>query len=359
MKAISKRAVLALVAMQLGSLSVAQIYHISDLGVLPGDTASSGNWINSAGQVAGCSDSTSGSTVPCSQDINGQHAFLWIREGCDRGLLDLGTLPGGNVSQSYGISDSGEVVGYSYNSQGNSHAFKWTRKTGMSDLGTLTGGAVSSAVAINSEGVIVGNSDYPGSNGRTHAVMWNRYGKIQDLGVLAGALGSSSNGNNDFNQVVGASQFSGNVTHAFFWSSTTGMQDLYTLPGGTFSYAGYINTEGLIVGGSRSGRHPKVLHCVLWDTQHKIHDLGILKGGTFCGFSGLDDLGRGTGVANVANGDSHAVIWTKAKGLQDLNDLIPKNSGWVLHVANSSNRAGQIVGYGTVNGQNHGFLLTP
>ena len=43
----------------------------------------------------------------------------------------------------------------------------------------------------------------------------------------------------------------------------------------------------------------------------------------------------------------------------DLNNLIPANSGWLLQQATAINDQGQIVGYGTLNGQSEAFLLTP
>jgi hypothetical protein len=42
----------------------------------------------------------------------------------------------------------------------------------------------------------------------------------------------------------------------------------------------------------------------------------------------------------------------------DLNDLLPPNSGWVLHFANRINNKGQICGYGTHNGLTRAFLMT-
>jgi len=43
----------------------------------------------------------------------------------------------------------------------------------------------------------------------------------------------------------------------------------------------------------------------------------------------------------------------------DLNTLIPKNSGWYLECAQGINDAGDIVGFGTINGSTHAFLATP
>jgi probable HAF family extracellular repeat protein len=45
--------------------------------------------------------------------------------------------------------------------------------------------------------------------------------------------------------------------------------------------------------------------------------------------------------------------------MKDLNNMILSNSGWVLALAIWINDSGQITGYGTINGENHAFLLTP
>jgi hypothetical protein len=67
------------------------------------------------------------------------------------------------------------------------------------------------------------------------------------------------------------------------------------------------------------------------------------------------------GKANVKSSQNlvyHAVIYVSGK-IHDLNNLIPTHSGWVLSEATSVNDAGSIVGYGTIKGSQHGFLLTP
>jgi hypothetical protein len=43
----------------------------------------------------------------------------------------------------------------------------------------------------------------------------------------------------------------------------------------------------------------------------------------------------------------------------DLNDFIPAGSPWYLQNASSINDAGEIVGWGTINGEVHAFLATP
>ena len=79
-------------------------------------------------------------------------------------LKDLGVLPGRSFAYAGGINDAGQVVGYS-GSTGtlDSHAFLYSNGT-MKDLGTL-GGTYSMARAINSSGQIVGSSGTPGNAG--------------------------------------------------------------------------------------------------------------------------------------------------------------------------------------------------
>src|ERR1700719_999917 len=96
--------------------ALAQTYTITAIGVLKGDNESSGFWLNSAGQVVGCSDAATLNGYPCTGTTAGQHAFLWSKSA---GLKDLGTMSGGTISGASGINDSGEVVGYS-NVKGNS-----------------------------------------------------------------------------------------------------------------------------------------------------------------------------------------------------------------------------------------------
>ncbi len=46
--------------------------------------------------------------------------------------------------------------------------------------------------------------------------------------------------------------------------------------------------------------------------------------------------------------------------MQDLNNFIPIGTGWsLLREANAINSSGYITGLGTINGQEHAFLMTP
>jgi probable HAF family extracellular repeat protein len=102
------------------------------------------------------------------------------------------------------ISSLGQVVGYSNTTGGNWHAFSWSKTAGMKDLGTLDGGRSTSAVAngVNDLGQIVGTSSCGSSC--THAALWTSTG-IQDLGTLPGSTISAANAINNLSQVVGQS----------------------------------------------------------------------------------------------------------------------------------------------------------
>ena len=85
-------------------------------------------------------------------------------------MTDLGTL-GGNSSVGQGINTSGQVVGYSTNTDSAQHAFLYTSGQGIVDLNTLlpsgSGWILISANGINDAGQITGQGTNP--NGDSHA----------------------------------------------------------------------------------------------------------------------------------------------------------------------------------------------
>jgi hypothetical protein len=57
---------------------------------------------------------------------------------------------------------------------------------------------------------------------------------------------------------------------------------------------------------------------------------------------------------------SRAFVWEKSQGFQDLNSLIPPDSGWKLESAAGINNRGEIVGKGdSKHRDNSGYLLIP
>ena len=69
-------------------------------------------------------------------------------------------------------------------------------------------------------------------------------------------------------------------------------------------------------------------------------------------------VGRATVPSNTGYVLYHAFIWSGTT-MEDLNNTIPVDSGWVLNEATGVNEAGVVVGNGTLNGQTRAFRLTP
>ena len=89
-------------------------------------------------------------------------------------------------------------------------------------------------------------------------------------------------------------------------------------------------------------------------------DLGALDGFRDTYTYGLNDAGQIVGIATDPDiPQSHAFVYSGGQMI-DLNDLLAPEHGWEqLTAAFAVNNAGQITGYGRINGQFRGFLLTP
>jgi probable HAF family extracellular repeat protein len=319
-----------------------------DLGTLRGGTFSGAAAINDQGVITGTADGRGiahfgTDNVECRTLIQ---PFIWTE---DRGMQGLGTVVFTSSLLYYachigfyasGINSSVQVVGYHPEISSYEDGFLWTRAAGM---GLFLGGYQTAANGNNNASQVVGNySAYPNwLYQASHAVVWNGE-SVTDLGTLGGSdpdwlFCSSGNGINDTGQVVGwstnnATEFpcqsvsaADDAPHAVLWSVNEAIQDLGTLPGDGASAAVKINSAGQVIGSSGNTVTSQ-------DAQH---------GGEL-----IQVLGR-------------PFIWSQNSGMQDLNALIPENSGWVLNSVADISASGAIVGLGTVNGQVRGFLLTP
>ena len=311
-------------------------YTITDLGTL-GGTYSYARDINNSSQVVGSSMTLSGYT----------HAFLYSAGT----MTDLGTL-GGNSSDAYGINNNGQVVGNTFiENWGGYKPFLYSNGV-MTDLGYL--GVVDGsnyATAINDSGQVTG---YGTSYSNATSYLYSNYNRIylpflysQPWDRYAAAIGINNNG-----QVVGSARVATKDYHAFLYSGGT-MTDLGTL-GGNSSDARGINNNGQVVGSSTTLSGDS--HAFLYSAG-TMTDLGTL-GGSYSDARDINNNGQMVGVSINLSGDAHPFLYSDGT-MTDLNTLFSPDPGRVLLSADGINDLGQIIGVGTINGENHAFLMTP
>jgi probable HAF family extracellular repeat protein len=201
-----------------------------------------------------------------------------------------------------------------------------------------------------------------------------------DLGTLgASNLRSGATSiNNATGQVVGWSQVvSGDDTsyHPFLWTaggtdgvpSNPRMKDLGGLIPGGNGQAWDVNDSGQVVGftdppdvnGNPAGRH-----IFLWTpggtdgvpSNPQMKDLPIAWGGLH--FLAINNSGVVVGNEVTNAGPYHAFVWDQARGVRDLNELVPSDLGVELRYAADVNNQGQIAATGwNIGGTSHAYLL--
>jgi probable HAF family extracellular repeat protein len=257
------------------------------------------------------------------------------------GINDLDQVVG-----EVGICDM--VEGTCQNSR--SRAFIFDRGT-KTILGTL-GGRDSSAFAINNAGWSHTAGPLPGNVGDEHGFIFQN-GVFEDIGLKTTARGSIASSINATGQVAG-------------WaSSTTPESGAFLFSGGAFQFfapnalAWDINNAGQIVGGI-SGNDDGTGRAFLF-SGGTLQDLGMpSQQHRFARAFAINNAGEVVGFSSPAFlSDGERAFVFRNGTIQDLNNLIPANSGWVLSKAEDINDAGQIVGIGFKDGQPRAFLLTP
>ena len=309
-------------------------------------------------------------------------------------ITDLGSL-GGGQTVSAGINASGQVTGYSlastiitepcptkYNPKRTcsfhpEHAFVYSNGT-MTDLGNLND-VSSQGNAINVSGEVAGTASKPGPS--IEAALWTGTTAV-DLGALAPLSSGSwsiANGINDSGQVVGywaASEGQIN-TAAHPWLYSNGTMTSLPVPSDLTApscQAGEINNSGQIIGSCETN-NAQTNHEVLWQNG-TVTILGTLGGLQVLDLTGINNLGQIVGWATTSTGAAHGfldsngtvtdlgaflpgglndngvIIGTELGGgafiysggtVQDLNNLIPANSGYTITSANGINDNGQII----------------
>ncbi len=195
--------------------------------------SSHGSAINDSAQAVGYSQATP--TVA--------NAFSYSGSGP---MQNVGTVSGsGTFSWATGVSNSGQVVGYSVDS-GTINPFIYTSAGGIQSL-TAALGANAVPWGINGNNQIVGHYSDPSNGGATSAFIYNLTShSVTSLGEYSSGTYSVAKAINSSGEVVGYAEDSNNVFHAFT-SQGSGMT-IFDPAGSNGSYALGINDSGLVVG---------------------------------------------------------------------------------------------------------------
>jgi probable HAF family extracellular repeat protein len=336
------------------------VYKITDLGSI-GGTESFAYALNDKGQVVGQSRLAGDA---------GTHAFLYSKGT----LTDIYPL-NSQETQTAGptaINNAGQIAsGVIFNGV-YSPAIYESKTNKITMLGSLGGTSFGNfngvATAINATGQAVGYSHLDSVN--RHAFLYEN-GVLSDIGSFGGY--SFATGINDSGMIVGASSNSSTgVAHAFLYANGV-MRDIAPLGNfsGSESYAEGINNGGQVVGTFLTADRT-AFHAFLYENG-LFKDIGATSGPLTEAY-GINDHGQVVGTGLVPYNDTcfdyltgfqpcikykfHAFLYEKGK-MTDLNNLIQNGSRWELAFAFDINNAGQIVGYGLVDGQSfRAFLLT-
>ena len=336
-----------LVTVATSTLAFAQQYTITVLDHLGGHNESRAMGINNLGQIVGFTVDADGNS----------HAATWQSSGSGQHLPVLSQA--NPISEAYRINDAGQIVGKARTDSNATHAAYWAGG-GVTDIGVI-GGVTSFANDINEAGVVAGSSD---ATRGSVAFTWTPGGGFVNYGnfnTLDAQQRAGFNGINDTGGLVGTAYRLFSPFKAI--KSTAGNLSVTEIsPPGQFStgMALAVNDTGTIVGYQNPGSGGA--HAAIFDGSGGFQDLGAL-GLTDSQASDINAAGVIVGHAFGDDGQGNFLAKSfvyQNEVMTDLLTLIAPGSGWTeLFQANGVNNLGQIVGVGVFNGEIRGYVLTP
>jgi probable HAF family extracellular repeat protein len=220
-------------------------------------------------------------------------------------------------------------------------AFRWTAPPNATlpgtliSLGTPTGLPWTAGNSISPEGNAVAG------NAANRAFRWTTSGGMQNLGTLPGgtlalAYGVSSNGG----VVVGMSN-SPTGSWAFRWTPAGGMQNLGALPGGNGSTALGISPDGTVIVGS-SAWAGSGTRAFRWTASGGFQNLGALPGSGNSWARAVNAHGDHIAGESEWGGGRHLVLWSGSGSTMTLQHIGPP-PGATESWARAINVSGQVV----------------
>jgi probable HAF family extracellular repeat protein len=297
------------------------LYTIKDLGTLPGQTSSVATAINNQGQVVGISyNSSDGNFASGLTGVETPPRFHSTGPGAQSFLFSGGQItqisPIGGLAMS--INDSSQVVGGPNASINNS--------------GQYVAGAYS---GIDSGDFQISSHVTSGTTTTALPALFDPYA-INNSGQIAGSLTINAHGGSDTHPAI---YQNGQLTDLF---SKIGSGQYY----GSAAIA--INQKGdMLINVSPPDNS---LHSYLYNASAgKATELSALPGGSGMIAAALNNSDQAVGKGSLY---SNGVV-------KALASLISSGTGWSNLNATGINDAGQIVGQGLIDGQEHAFEMSP
>ncbi len=307
-------------------------------------------------------------------------------------IIDLGTVGNDTASYASSINNSGMVVGTSVDTNGDTQGFLWTEywPSNGTMLGLKKGSHDTYATAIDSSGTILGGAV---KNNKTESGLWHSWnpnGNMSKLNHMTMAYNINDNG-----QILASN---GDASQTYIYSIWGGHNPIKVGGDMSIKYASDINTSGNVIGETELGtpyiwnmynnstelissiqgsatdinRSNEVVGTKTGDVatdgtvidtgesqayvyrNGEVVELGYVGVGTTSEAYAINEEGLIVGTSN-----GNAFLWSEEGGMLNLNDLLPDSSEWSnLSVASDINDLGQIVGWGTINGQTHSFIIS-
>ena len=329
-------------------------YQLTDLGTL-GGAESQAMGLNDLGQVVGWS--TRNNRPEClasEQNAPCRYGFVW-QQGQ---MQDLGHAhPDAERTYVVEINDDGIMVGYEtdyYPLSGSITRPIKGDKQGLTLLAVAHENGGGQAEDINRQGEIVGCS-YD-EQGQQNLTVW--HGKEMQLHAMDKEYYRRGLGINDSGNLVGYQyrpySFRPNSALLYQHHVVSQLSDQSEV----WSEAKDINNLGMVAGELASGPHRPPL-AALWlpllGGEMQTLELGTLKNYSASSLRGINDQGVAVGQAWDEDGHARAIIVLQGK-LIDLNTLV--SSQWPLISAEDINNYGQIAATALVNNQMRAVLLT-
>ena len=313
--------------------------------------------INNFGQLAGTILTT---------DADGEHlqAAFWTPSSAN---TTNGTLITMNARRLSKINDVGQMIGDYGDGTNLGTAFLWTPNSPHGTTGTKLdlSGSISYSYGVsclnNSGQVAYSTLDLAAST--ITAYLWTPTTPNGTTGTATNLGNFFAQGMNDYGQICCWTY--GPSYNAFLWTPTTAnafsgslvslgsLSDAHTAPLD-------INSMGQVVGVSEASN--SVQSAFLWNptAPHSTSGTMInlaLGSPNVTSASGVDESGTAYG-GQLVGLTVHAEMFKNGQ-IVDLNSFFPAGSAFQLEGAIDGNEKGQIIGVMAINGEKHGFLLTP